>query len=495
MIKDRFAKSFPIIDGLLSKPIYIIYFFLFLAFLGWIYSPNLALSIFIFAYVLLTYTIERRRLNALFLTPLTVLSIYGFLGLGLGSVLMIADAEVKFEPLLFLMQVVYLLTFPFMMVIYPIINRHFPSFSLPDHSNSDSQSFYKPLKNIAWCFFIYAFFGLIVGVITGSADRGDAGDFIVENKIGIWSIFIIFSRLNYISFILIPFLLRDSKSGVKYIIYFLLTIYFILAFATGSRGLILHPIVQMMSGYWMFGGSSKIIKRSIIILIASALFLIPFMDAYRNTSAFNSSALSNPLERLGAITDANELFNDSKRTSNLFITGLALVGASDYIIYENTPATVPYAGWENIDAVLYIWIPKILYPEKPLLLDGDDIAGSYTGIKHERSSANISFYADMYRRFGWFGVFIGYIIFAIFYSRVIAFIFRVYYKQDALFGFLLILLCLSFLQVVPHSTLLTTFWIWLWDIPKYILAFMVLHKLATFHNQVKILPAKAYILK
>jgi hypothetical protein len=495
MIKNRFAKSFPIINRLLSKPVLIIYFFLFLAFLGWLYSPHLALSIYIFAYVLLTYSIERRHLNTLFFTPLTALSIYAFLGLGIGSVLLIVDAEVKFEPLIFLMQVVYLVTFPFMMIIYRFFNINFPSFSLPDPLNPDSQSFYKPLKNIAWCFFIYAIFGLIVGAITGSADRGEAGEFIVENQVGIWSIFVIFNRLNYVSFILIPFLLRDSKPEVKYIIYFLLTIYFVLAFATGSRGFVLHPIVQMVSGYWMFGGSSKIIKRSISILIILALFLIPFMDAYRNTSAFYTSALSNPLERLQAITEAKELFSDSKRNSNN-ITGLALVGASDYIIYENTPSTVPYAGWENIEAILYIWVPNILYPSKPLLLDGDEIIVSYTGIKNDRSSGNISFYADMYRRFGWFGVFIGYIIFAIFYSRFIAFVFRMYYKQDALFGFLLILLCLTFLQYVPNNTLLTTFWIWLWDIPKYVLALMVLHKLATFHHQVKkALPAKTYILK
>jgi len=495
MTKDRFTKTFPILALALSSKIMLIFTCLIGASLAGVYSPHLFLSIIIFMYVLLSYHLERRHLNTLLLTPLTVLSLYGFLGLGVGSGLMVVGNDGEFDPNLFSMQVAYILAFPFVMVVYPAFNRRFPDFSLPDASIPDSNSFYRPLKIIGWFLFIYAFIALLTGVFTGSADRGEAGAFIVENKYGIWTIFVIFSRFSYLSFILVPLLIRDTDVVQRYTIYFLVGLYLILAFATGSRGAVLYPILHFLVGYWMFGGSGKVIKQAIIILVALAFFLIPFMDAYRNTNAFNTSALSNPIERLQSVTETNELLDDPNRTSNLWITGRALVGASDDIIYENTPSVIPYAQWENIDAILYIWIPKLLAPWKPLLIDGNEIVVGYTGIRYERSSANISFNGDMYRRFGWVGVIVGNFLFALFYSFVISYIFFVYFSRNALFGFLLILLSLSFLMNIPNSTFLSTFWIWLWEIPKYVIALFALYKFAIGQLKIQnILPAKDYVV-
>ncbi|MBO3460290.1 O-antigen polysaccharide polymerase Wzy [Aetokthonos hydrillicola Thurmond2011] len=444
-------------------------------------------------YVLLSYHLERRHLSTLLLTPLTVLSLYGLLGLGVGSILMVIGNDGDFDPNLFNMQIAYVVTFPFIMFIYPAFNRRFPNFSLPDPSIPDSHSFYKPLKIIGWFFFIYAFLSLITGVFTGAADRGEAGAFIVENQYGIWTIFVIFSRFIYLSFILVPLLIRDTQTVERYTIYFLLALYLMLAFATGSRGAVLYPILHLLVGYWMFGGSGEMIKQAIVIFLVLAFFLIPFMDAYRNTKAFNTSALSNPIERLQSVTETNDLLDDPNRTSNLWLTGRALVGASDDIIYENTPSVIPYAKWENIDAVLYIWVPKLLAPWKPLLIDGNEIVVGYTGIRYERSSANISFNGDMYRRFGWLGVIVSNFLFALFYSFVLSYIFFVYFSRNALFGFLLILLSLSFLMNIPNSTLLSTFWIWLWDIPKYVIALFFIYKFAVSRTKIQnILPAKKY---
>ena len=495
MISTRFSKAFPIVSQFLVKKRIVIFTCLSFAALAGLYSPHLSLSIVILMYVLLSYSLERRHLNNLLLTPLTVLSIYSFLGLGIGSVLMLVANSGEFDPYLFLMQLAYVLTFPLMLVIYAAFTQQFPAFSLPDVSSYDAKSFYKPLKIIGWIFLIYAFLALLTGVITGSADRGYSGDFIVENKYGIWTIFVIFSRFQYLSFILIPLLTRDSNWVQRYSINFLLAVYLILCFAIGSRGALFYPILHILVGYWMFGGSGKVLKRALIIVSALAFFLIPFMDAYRNTDAFNSSALSNPIERLAAVTETNELLNDPNRVSNLWITGRALIGADDMLIYENTPSVISYAEWENIDALIYIWIPKLVAPWKPLLIDGNEIVVSYTGIRYDRSSANISFNGDMYRRFGWLGIFIGNFIFALLYSFVISYVFFIYFNKNALFGFLLILLSLSFLMNIPNSTLLSTFWIWLWDIPKYVIALIFLYKFATYHIQKgqAILPAKKYI--
>lgn len=278
MNKDRFTQIFPILSLALSSKIALMFTCLIVAALAGVYSLHLSLSIIIFLSVLLSYHLERRHLNTLLFTPLTVLTLYGFLGLGIGSVLMVVGNDEEFDPNLFSMQVAYILAFPFMMVVYPAFIQRFPDFSLPDASIPESQSFYRPLKIIGWFFFFYAFLALLTGVFTGSADRGEAGAFIVENQYGIWTIFVIFSRFSYLSFILVPLLIRESDVVQRYAIYFLLGLYLILAFATGSRGAVLYPILHMLVGYWMFGGSGKLIKQAMIILVALAFFLIPFMS-------------------------------------------------------------------------------------------------------------------------------------------------------------------------------------------------------------------------
>ena len=478
MLINRFKQSFPVAYTVLLNTKLQFVICSLITVLAYVFSLHFCLASVLFYYLLLSYSTERRHLQSMLFTPLTILALSNFLYAGVGVTFLTISNNYEFDLYLFLIQSAAVVTFPFTILIYTFITKDVPALSLPDPNITKSKSFYKRLKILAWIIFIYGFTGLLVGAITGAGDRGVAGDFIVETRYGIWSAFVIFGRLNYISFITLPLILKDSKFKTRLLIFILLAIYFIYTFAAGGRGALLYPFVFFGIGYWLFGGKAHIIKQSLVIFIAASLFLIPFMDSFRNTSAFRYSALSNPLERLSSsVTETSEAFGSNESQDNLFKIGRSLMASSDMYIYEYTPADIPFAGWENIDAALYVWIPDMIFPGKPLLLDGNQIASTYTGIKHDRSSSNISFNADMYRRFGWFGIFIGNICFALFYACVIRYSFLIYSQNNSLVGFAFILLTFTFFINTPLSTLLGTIWIWLWDIPKYVLLFFAIDKI------------------
>jgi hypothetical protein len=165
-----------------------------------------------------------------------------------------------------------------------------------------------------------------------------------------------------------------------------------------------------------------------------------------------------------------------------------LLGCSDYLVYRDTPKIIPHAGWQRIDAVLYIFQPTVLNPKKPSLLDTGEVSALYTGGKiSSRHSDCITFNGDLYRRFGWTGIIIGNLIFGIFYSSIFKLLFILYNKnlskKISIYFLLLILFTCGFIVGMPNGTLLSTVWIWLWELPKYIFSLFILYGIVSMFVQ------------
>jgi hypothetical protein len=92
----------------------------------------------------------------------------------------------------------------------------------------------------------------------------------------------------------------------------------------------------------------------------------------------------------------------------------------------------------------------------------------YTGGVFTRTGKALTLPADLYRRFGWFGIPFGVAAAFWVYGRFCGWCYRIYFEKNALLGILLILFTFSFFQARPFSTVLTTWWIFFYEIPKHL---------------------------
>ena len=478
MNQNRFKNSFPMIYWFISHPGVSFVTALIAAIAASFYSAHISLSIVCAYYLLLTYYFERRHLNFLLMTPITIYSFVEFMRLGIAPVFLVFLNGGVLDYYILDMQIAHVLTFPLVIGAYQFINRREPAFSLPDASTNASQPFYKSMKMSGWLCLSYTCIMLFVGAKTGDLDRGDAGA-----TASLFDVFALFIRITDMTFFLLPLVIVRSNHTKRICIYAILMVIFVFYFATGTRGFIFFSGFYLICGYWLVNGSGKVIKRAGVFLFIMMLFLIPFMAAYRSTSSFMETSLTDVGARLGTVKSVKEELGADAfdLSNNLSMIYKSLLGVSDPIIYELVPSDVPYAGWEGISAVLYAWIPKGVWKDKPLLLDGNEVVAAYSGVYQERSFSTITFNADMYRRFGWKGIFIGNLIYGIFFGYFSRYIFRLYHK-NAILGFLFLAYSVSWFRGFPRGTMLTTFWYFLWETPKYVLLLMVLYSIVKHYT-------------
>lgn len=445
-------------------------------------------SLIITLYLPLSFIIERKHINYLFLTPLTIIAFYNFLTAALGVSLWVLSLY-EFDNWLFNVQLSAIVSFPLIATVYYFINYSTPSFK-PPIFNIKTSNLKGTLEIISWILILFITASFTVGILTGSGDRGVAGEIIERQKYGIWTLFIAFGRFIYLGFVLVPFLWRYSPLHRRLLVVLFLIFYFLIALTSGARGYIIYPGILIICGIWIFGKGSSILKKGIISLLVVSLFLIPFINAYRISTSFNNSKASNLVERFFILAEGFKYFSkvNASTESPIYTTGKSLVGCSDYLVYRDTPKIIPHAGWQRIDAVLYIFQPTVLNPNKPSLLDTGEVSALYTGGKiSSRHSDCITFNGDLYRRFGWSGIIIGNLLFGIFYSSIFKLLFILYNnnssKINSIYFLLLILFTCGFIAGMPNGTLLSTIWIWLWELPKYIFSLFILYGIVSMFVQ------------
>jgi hypothetical protein len=488
MINNRFKTGFPNAYVLFRTPLLTLILFYLLALVTSVYSLHFTFASILLFYIFFCYYLESKHLNYLLITPLTVIAIAEFIRIGVGVSMYVLGDESSFNPELAAMQVAELIGLPFLALGYCLLTSKIPAFSLSsfkeDELVSNQLRIEKLLVIIGWFFLLGALLSIVIGVATGSLDRAASDPFaaIASEKVDINPSTIVtilggFALFTTFGFTILPLIFRNSYGITRILLVFCIFSYFILALATGSRGLIIFPLLYLGNGLWLWGGSAKKLKIGFLIAIMMALFLIPAMDSYRNSRLFRSTSLGNVWERMQAYGEVET--KDSLGLEGLKVTGAALIGTlNDTLIYEKTPNSIPHAGWENISNVFFFWLPRTIAPWKPQLLDGNDIVIHYLDGYFSGGFATISFNADMYRRFGWIGVAIGNFCFGLFYGMVIKYFFKIYHSTSPALGLLFMIYTFNFIQRLPQSTLLSTFWMWLWEVPKHLLIIYVIYLIA-----------------
>lgn len=320
----------------------------------------------------------------------------------------------------------------------------------------------------------------ILGIASGSLERGIGYDLIASRMWRITDIFVVFSRLKVVYFYLAGLLLVNSrtfKAGLKYMIQ--LSIIVSLAVLTGGRGEVFFGV-----GAFILGVVSRkdSFKRFGTLLVAFSLVLviyIPLMGSIRETDIYKETSVSQPIERLVAIVRSSYDMEGFKyRISTL---GREVYACSDAFLFEKSNLGSVATGYKDLSLsnIFRLLVPKVIHGYSIEKFDGSRIAQRLMNIEFNSTwYPCFSTPADLYRRSRGKGLIYGGAAVGVLLLIADFTWHRVMEMQTSPGTLMLILLPLSFIQSFPFGTVQETIWIWGWDIPKYValaIAVRVIH--------------------
>jgi hypothetical protein len=472
---SRFASLFPIAARFVFHPGVVLGTTLVGAVVTAMFSLHYAASVILLGLIVLLVGRERRFLDVLLLPPNLLAARGVLMGGVIGCAYMASAMPDGDSRALLAVQLAMMYWLLASGVMNGICLRGIPGIRMPWANTRFTAECLRPLSLVAIAILSLELARQLVGIATGGLDRGIYGDEAARQAFGIWTYFSIFPRLTSTCMFLAPVIWRVHKGPLRIMGFGMVALLFVIGLSTGSRGLILTPLVFLVVGFYFFIPMRRVPLETIMAIFVVALTpLVLLMASYRSTEEFRQTPGWDVAERVKGFARAAQqsgetLDEKSKADRDRFNFGVQMLGVSDRVVYERTPSDLPHVGWENVDRILYVWIPKFFMREKPYLQDGNDIVVGYTGIFHKRSASTISPSADLFRRFGIGGILLGVPVAALITSLFTRWVFRVMLFGDALLGIVLLQLLLSAFHQEWWGTLLSSSFDWLYAIPKHLI--------------------------
>lgn len=482
----RFAGLFPLSARVLFHPGAVLVATLVVAPVAALFSLHYAAAVILLGLIVVFVGRERRFLDVLLLTP-NLLAARGVLMGGVVGCAYMGSAMAEGDSwALLAVQAAMMYWIVVSGVLNGVCLSGIPGIQMPWTSSRFTAECLRPLAVVGFALLLLELLRQLIGIATGALDRGIYGDEAARQAFGIWTYFSIFPRLTSTCMFLAPVLWRVSRGPLRIIGVAMVGMILIIGLSTGSRGLFLTPLVYLAVGIYFFLPLRRVPLEMILgISVVAFAPLVLLMASYRSSQEFRQTHGSNVTERVRGLARAaseprEELDETAQAAQNRFNFGVQMLGVSDRIVYEKTPSEYAHVGFENVDRILYVWIPKFFMRDKPYLQDGNDIVVGYTGVFHKRSARTISLTGDLYRRFGVPGILIGIPLAALITALFTRWVFRVLLFRDALLGIVLLQLLLSGFNVEWWGTLLSSSFDWLYAIPKHLVLIFVLVGAARF---------------
>jgi len=320
----------------------------------------------------------------------------------------------------------------------------------------------RDLGRIGLFMLAYALLVDTVLIITGGLDRSAATSKMAGyGEMGWWSWFVLFQEIIGMGSFLVPLATRSWSRPLRLLVYGIVILRAAVYILAGTRSTALFSVFFLVLGHLAF--SQRLPRRVEIYGLVLSAFLYPlidFTDYLRNSDYFHETKVTEigaRIEAAGKAVTTLQQEDTARRAQSALITGRAILEFSDTLVYERTPNPVPYAGFGDLHNLAYVLIPRYFMPNKPILLDGNEIVISYTGIRQIGTSATVSLNADLYRRGGVATVIGGGIVSAlllILYLKLCVFVMR---RFDPALGVLMILMIVSvgFRHPLFHWTVLS----------------------------------------
>jgi hypothetical protein len=437
--------------------------------------------------------LERPWLNRLPLPPITVLTLAGTIRWGLGAGLLVAAGdqvapELKgwaqaVEPAQALWGIVSTAIVLAGLLNRPLLRRLNPA--------PLSQAMARRLPLLVLVVGCFTCSYLLVGMVSGTLDRSNANYIFWTTKL--WradTLFAPFMRLRDFFPLLLPLAVQTCLSpsegrpnraqvSLAALLIAMGLLSLVLGGMSGGRALLIFPLLLMLCGLWMTKLSPLLIRGLAIALLIFSLVFIPLMATLRESPAFQATSSQNLVGRGAVVGEA--LIEAKAKPSSLGLLGRELFPSSDPFLFHPPGSELPAAGNQGLGGLLYLWIPKHLYPNRPEINDGHLIAKQIMGQMDAGVVdgqhvwfPNVTLGGDLYRRYRWPGVVLGAAGFGLFYALMARIWYQTASLSQSLFAFLLAIYPASFIDGVPLRSVSETIWNWFWEFPKYLLVMLVL---------------------
>lgn len=189
-------------------------------------------------------------------------------------------------------------------------------------------------------------------------------------------------------------------------------------------GLLSQVMLLILFMIVIFWSEKKRIPLGLIsILLVVLLVFNPVKSEYRRT-AWNNSQYSSWLDKAELFINlSSDHYNDIQTQNKNFFDSVIspFVSRTSYItifskVIEDTPSRVPYWNGETYIPLLTSYIPRFLWPDKPVSSVGNDFGQRYGYLKKtdKLTSLNLPWIVELYVNFGSYGVLMGMTLIGIF---------------------------------------------------------------------------------
>lgn len=432
--------------------------------------------------VMMAATIERKWFSLTSLPPLFVVTLAGSIRWGFGGALILAGVEYPadsffkvFSDHLYQAQLLWAIFSTLLVLIFALARKSQVKY-VKNIFKRRSDTNHQLVSNVALATGAFTLLYVVTGVFSGTLDRsGVIYNYWVAKVWRADSLFVIFLRLKDVFFFIAPLAIsstNNTRLRLGLIVVLIASIG--AAFLTGGRGIILYPLLYLIFGLWLTPLKPRLIRFFIVLFLAVSLFLVSAIDVYRGYPDFNRSSPLDITQRVKLFSRAIVQYNLTDLRARIQIIGVAMYGGADPYLFAEPALSAPRAGFVRIERLWQTWLPTMVAPNKASLRDAHMIAAEITGTprkqaenKQYTSFSSVTFGGDLYWRGGWFWVVSGSLIFALFYR----FISQFWYKlagMSGLWNIFVLVFPATFLIMYPVGSLGETFWLWLWDFPKYV---------------------------
>ena len=318
----------------------------------------------------------------------------------------------------------------------------------------------------------------LVGIFTGSIDRGAAYD--------TWSGlvwrptdgFVAISRLRTLMFFLSGLLIARTDNRLRYFLLLEMILILGLTLLSGGRGDFAYSVLALVGGLFILKGGWRRYGAVVLTLLIVSTLFIPVMGAIREMKSFKESSLQSPMERIHAVAvSIAEIEGFSYRVSTL---GREIYACSDGYIFEEERALQEDRQYKrfsdlSLERLFFLITPKLVHGRIIEKFDGSRLAQSLMKIDFQPTwFPCISIVGDLYYRSALPGLVLGGLVVGMLLLLADSMWELLMHRDYSPFRAALCLLTISFIQSLPLGTVQETVWFWFWDLPKYVGLFLIM---------------------